>query len=109
MHTPDDGLPGIDDLLNELAESPEEMAAFQAKYVCSPFKAFDELLKTDSFPTLQEDRGSSVHITIRMPSIVLSAFKNEAVKQRVGYQTLMIRRLREAASSFNAGPQTPEV
>ena len=109
MHSPDDGLPGMDALTNELAESPEEMAEFETKFASAPFKDFDELVKTDSFPTPQEDHGSSAHITIRMPSIVLTAFKNEAVKQRIGYQTLMIRTLRDATSSFNAAPPTREI
>ncbi len=44
-------------------------------------------------------KHSKVRITMMVDADVLEAFRAEAVQRRVGYQTLMNQKLREAVSS----------
>jgi hypothetical protein len=42
----------------------------------------------------------TIHTTIRVPAGLLAAYKAKAAELRIGYQTLIIRTLREAAGAL---------
>lgn len=124
MHTNDDIFSELNDMeiqggtLEELKEfeanfcpqTLEDLMEFAAKVVLDrdDMNLQHPKREIDSTPPY-ECHGTSVRITIRIPSEVLNSFKTESVRQGVGYQTLMIRKLREATSSFNAASLIPRI
>ena len=96
MHTLNDSFLPLAELKKQHLAEMEEVRNFEATFLTPMEGRQWQTAPPMHSPAYLDDHGLSTHISIRMPSDVLRAFKDEALRRGVGYQTLIIQALRVA-------------
>ncbi len=99
----------LNDLLNTMDGSPKNIAELIAKLEGELVQAATHLATATLLTALPLAHGLTIPINIRMPADVLAIYKAEAVKQGVGYQTLMIKTLQEQSALITLASKTSGV
>ncbi len=97
MHTPNKDIPGLNDMLHEMETEPVDLGHLEALFNDAEQWIADTDLSTIEIPSpkVAVPSGPSLRTTMRVPADILAAYRTEASRRGIGYQTLMFRALRE--------------